>query len=167
MLNFKSSKNKKQRIWVKKVVQITRVTKVGKGGKKFSFRAIVIIGNKIGQVGVGIGKSEEIVAAITKGIRDAKRNIIKINVTKKTSTIKHFTIGCFGACSTFLKPAAAGTGVIAGSSIRTVLELVGIKNILAKQLGSNNSLNNARATICALQKLKTLASITKERNLPL
>jgi small subunit ribosomal protein S5 len=164
MQNFKKQN---QKIWVEKVVQIKRVTKVCKGGKKLSFRAIVIIGNKIGQVGVGIGKAEEIITAITKAITDAKRNVIKVSITTKTSTIKHLTIGYFGACSTLIKPAAQGTGVIAGGSMRTVLELAGIKNILAKQLGSNNILNNARATICALKNLKTLSSVAAERNLPL
>ena len=164
MQKFKDSKN--IYIWNEKVVQIKRVTKVCKGGKKLSFSAIVIIGNQNGKVGVGHGKAEDVSTSIAKGIMDAKKNIINVPLTK-TNTIKHITIGNFGACSTLLKPASQGTGVIAGSSIRTVLELAGIKNILAKQLGSNNILNNARATILALKKIKTLANVAKERNLPL
>ena len=163
-------RNSKTRIqkekWNEKVVQISRVTKVCKGGKKLSFRAIVIVGNEKGKVGVGIGKAEDVITSITKGITDAKRNLIEIPITKN-NTIPHLIIGNFGACSTLIKPASQGTGVIAGSSTRTVLELAGIKNILAKQLGSNNILNNARATICALKNLKTPTNVSLERNLPL
>ena len=166
----KIKRNSKTRIqkekWNEKVVQISRVTKVCKGGKKLSFRAIVIVGNEKGKVGVGIGKAEDVITSITKGITDAKRNLIEIPITKN-NTIPHLIIGNFGACSTLIKPASQGTGVIAGSSTRTVLELAGIKNILAKQLGSNNILNNARATICALKNLKTPTSVSLERNLPL
>jgi|TARA_B110000971_G_scaffold198516_1_gene215189 small subunit ribosomal protein S5 len=166
----KIKRNSKTRIqkekWNEKVVQISRVTKVCKGGKKLSFRAIVIVGNEKGKVGVGIGKAEDVITSITKGITDAKRNLIEIPITKN-NTIPHLIIGNFGACSTLIKPASQGTGVIAGSSTRTVLELAGIKNILAKQLGSNNILNNARATICALKNLKTPTNVSLERNLPL
>jgi small subunit ribosomal protein S5 len=152
--------------WNEKVVEISRVTKVCKGGKKLSFKAVVIIGNENGQVGVGVGKADDVINAITKGITDAKRNIVKVVLTK-SKTIPHLTIGNFGACSTLIKPASQGTGVIAGSATRAVLELVGIKNILAKQLGSGNILNNARATVCALENLKTPAKVASERNLPL
>ena len=166
----KIKRNSKTRIqkekWNEKVVQISRVTKVCKGGKKLSFRATVIVGNEKGKVGVGIGKAEDVITSITKGITDAKRNLIEIPITKN-NTIPHLIIGNFGACSTLIKPASQGTGVIAGSSTRTVLELAGIKNILAKQLGSNNILNNARATICALKNLKTPTNVSLERNLPL
>jgi small subunit ribosomal protein S5 len=166
----KIKRNSKTRIqkekWNEKVVQISRVTKVCKGGKKLSFRAIVIVGNEKGKVGVGIGKAEDVITSITKVITDAKRNLIEIPITKN-NTIPHLIIGNFGACSTLIKPASQGTGVIAGSSTRTVLELAGIKNILAKQLGSNNILNNARATICALKNLKTPTNVSLERNLPL
>ena len=120
--------------WNERVVQISRVTKVCKGGKKISFRAVVIIGNENGQVGVGVGKAEDVINAITKGIADAQRNIISVPITK-TNTVPHINYGVFGACKVLIKPASQGTGVIAGSSIRTVLELAGIKNILAKQLG--------------------------------
>jgi small subunit ribosomal protein S5 len=163
---FKKTKSGAKEKWSERVVQISRVTKVCKGGKKLSFRAVVVIGNEMGQVGVGVGKADDVINAITKGITDAKKNLIYIELTK-TNTISHLTIGNIGACRALLKPATEGTGVIAGSSIRTVLELVGIKNILAKQLGAGNILNNARATICALQNLKTPAKVALERNLPL
>jgi len=152
--------------WNEKVAQISRVTKVCKGGKKLSFKAIIIIGNQLGQVGVGVGKADDVINAISKGITDAKKNLIIVPLTK-TNTIPHLTLGNSGACQILIKPTSPGTGVIAGGSIRTVLELAGIKNILAKQLGSNNILNNARATIVALKKLKTTSEIANERSLPL
>ncbi len=152
--------------WNERVAQISRVTKVCKGGKKLSFKAIMIVGNELGQVGVGVGKADDVLNAITKGINDAKKNLITVPITK-TNTIPHLTIGLNGACKIMIKPASPGTGVIAGGSIRTVLELAGIKNILAKQLGSNNILNNARATILALENLKTIKIVATERNLPI
>ena len=152
--------------WNERVAQISRVTKVCKGGKKLSFKAIIIVGNEKGTVGVGVGKADDVINAISKGITDAKKNLIKVPITK-TNTIPHLTEGINGACHTLIKPASPGTGVIAGSSIRTVLELAGIKNILAKQLGTNNILNNARATISALKNLKTTSKIASERSLPL
>jgi len=152
--------------WNERVAQISRVTKVCKGGKKLSFKAVVIIGNEAGQVGVGVGKADDVITAISKGITDARKNVILVPITK-TNTIPHLTEGNFGACRTLIKPASPGTGVIAGSSIRTVLELAGIKNILAKQLGGNNILNNARATIIALKTLKTPKVVAFERNVSL
>ena len=156
----------KREKWNERVIQISRVTKVCKGGKKLSFRAVVVVGNEAGKVGVGVGKADDVINAITKGITDARKHIIDVPLTK-TNSIPHLTIGYFGACQALVKPAGEGTGVIAGSSIRTVLELAGIKNILAKQIGPNNILNSARATICALQSLKTPALVAKERDLPL
>jgi len=168
--NLKVQKSRSQTLskekWNERVAQISRVTKVCKGGKKLSFKAIIIVGNEIGQVGVGVGKADDVINAITKGINDARKNVISVPITK-TNTIPHITIGNCGACRTLIKPASPGTGVIAGSSIRTVLELAGIKNILAKQLGTNNILNNARATISALENLKTTKTVALERNLPL
>ncbi len=152
--------------WNERVAQISRVTKVCKGGKKLSFKAIMIVGNELGQVGVGVGKADDVLNAITKGINDAKKNLITVPITK-TNTIPHLTIGLNGACKIMIKPASPDTGVIAGGSIRTVLELAGIKNILAKQLGSNNILNNARAAISALENLKTIKIVATERNLPI
>jgi len=152
--------------WSERVIQISRVTKVCKGGQKLSFRAVVIIGNENGQVGIGVGKADDVINAITKGITKARRSIIKVYLTK-TKTLPHIITGRFGACEVLVKPASQGTGVIAGSSIRTVLELAGVKNISAKQLGSDNLLNNAHATISALKNLKNPAITAAERDLPI
>nr|QUE29587.1 ribosomal protein S5 [Erythrotrichia foliiformis] len=149
----------------RKVVQIRRVTKVVKGGKKLSFRAVVIIGNEKGQVAVGVGKAGDVMGAVKKGVSDGKKHLIDIPLTKSNS-IPHRINGRSGAAKIMMRPAAPGTGVIAGGSVRTVLELAGVQNILAKQLGSNNPLNNARATIDALNNLKTLSSAAKDRDLP-
>jgi small subunit ribosomal protein S5 len=135
-----------------KIVQIKRVTKVVKGGKKMTFRAVVIIGDNKRKVGVGIGRAEDVNLAIDKAVLNGKKNLINIPLTLKFS-IPHVVNADYGACSLMLRPASLGTGVIAGGSIRTVLELGGIKNILAKQFGASNILNNAKATILALTSL--------------
>ena len=140
--------------WSERVVSIQRVTKVVKGGKKLSFRAVVVVGDENGQVGVGVGKASEVITAVRKGVTDAKKNIVSVPLTKSDS-IPHKTDGRFGAAKLVLRPSAPGSGVIAGGSIRTVLEIAGVKNILSKQLGSNNLLNNARATINGLKTLRT------------
>jgi len=140
--------------WVERVVSIQRVTKVVKGGKKMSFRAIVVVGNKKGKVGVGVGKASDVLTAVRKGVTNSKKEIITVLLTSSDS-IPHPINGRFGAAKLILRPAAPGSGVLAGSSIRTVLELAGIKNILSKQLGSNNLLNNARATINGLKELQS------------
>ncbi len=152
--------------WEQRLVQIQRVSKVVKGGKKLSFRATVIIGNQNSQVGVGVGKADEVSTAVKKAVNDARKNLIRIPLTK-TKTIPHNIVGIDGACKVLIRPAGPGTGVIAGSSIRMVLELAGIQNILAKQLGGNNLLNNARATILALKALKTAQQVAQEREIPL
>ena len=143
--------------WSERVVSIQRVTKVVKGGKKMSFRAVIVVGNEQGKVGVGVGKAGEVITAVRKGVNDGKKNIISIPLTSSNS-IPHPTNGRFGAAKLILRPSAPGSGVIAGSSIRTVLELAGIKNILSKQLGSNNLLNNARATINGLSTLRSYSN---------
>jgi small subunit ribosomal protein S5 len=135
-----------------KIVQVTRVTKVVKGGKKLTFRAIVIIGDNQRKVGVGIGRADDVNLAIDKAILNGKKNLIDVPLTINSS-IPHVIYSQYGACKIMLRPASSGTGVIAGGSIRTVLELAGIKNILAKQFGSNNILNNTQATILALSNL--------------
>nr|YP_010337742.1 ribosomal protein S5 [Sahlingia subintegra]UNJ17327.1 ribosomal protein S5 [Sahlingia subintegra] len=161
------SKNKeKDSELERKVVQIRRVTKVVKGGKKLSFRAVVIIGNEKGQVAVGVGKAGDVMGAVKKGVADGKKHLVDIPLTK-ASSIPHRINGRAGAAKIMMRPSAPGTGVIAGGSVRTVLELAGVQNILAKQLGSNNPLNNARATIDALSNLKTLTSASKARDLPI
>ena len=135
-----------------KIVQIKRVTKVVKGGKKMTFRAVVIIGDNKRKVGVGIGRADDINLAIDKAILNGKKNLINVPLTLKDS-IPHVVKGSYGACKLMLRPAQVGTGVIAGGSVRTVLELAGIKNIVAKQFGASNILNNAKATILALTNL--------------
>ena len=161
----KNLKNKDTDInWEERVVQVKRVTKVVKGGKKLSFRAIIIVGNEKGRVGVGIGKATDVIGAVKKGVTDAKKNIICIPITKENS-IPHNINGISGAAQVIMRPSAPGSGVIAGGAVRTVLELAGIQNILTKQLGSNNILNNARATINGLLNLRTFQEATQDRGL--
>nr|YP_009314784.1 Ribosomal protein S5 [Neoizziella asiatica]SCW23239.1 Ribosomal protein S5 [Neoizziella asiatica] len=150
--------------WEERVVQVRRVTKVVKGGKKLSFRAILVVGDEQGQVGVGVGKASDVIGAVKKAVSDAKKNIIAIPLTSFNS-IPHPTSGISGAAEVIMRPSAQGSGVIAGGSVRTVLELAGVQNILAKQLGSSNSLNNARAALNALSNLKTFEDVSNERNL--
>lgn len=150
--------------WTEKVIQVKRVTKVVKGGKKLSFRAIIIVGNQKGQVGVGIGKASDVVGAVKKGVSNAKKHIITVPLTYDYS-IPHKITGHSGAAEVVMRPSAPGSGVIAGGSIRPVLELAGVKNILAKQLGSNNALNNARAAVNALTNLRTFKQIALDRNI--
>ena len=142
-----------------KVVSINRVAKVTKGGRTFSFSALVVVGDGNGIVGYGLGKANEVTDAISKGIDDAKKNLVKVPILK--GTVPHAQKGKFGGAEVLLKPATEGTGVIAGGSVRTVLELAGIKNILAKQFGSNNILNNAKATILALTNLNEKVELGK------
>ena len=159
----KSLKNKDSEInWEERVIQVKRVTKVVKGGKKLSFRAVIIVGDEKGKVGVGIGKATDVIGAVKKGVSDAKKNIIFIPLTKDNS-IPHQTNGISGAAQVIMRPSAPGSGVIAGGAVRTVLELAGIQNILTKQLGSNNMLNNARATINGLLDLRTFKETTEKR----
>jgi len=151
--------------WQERVVQIRRVTKVVKGGKKLSFRAIVIIGNERGQVGVGVGKASDVIGAVKKGVADGKKHLIEVPLTKANS-IPHPVNGEGGGAKVMMRPASPGTGVIAGGAVRTVLELAGVRNILAKQLGSGNPLNNARAAVNALSSLRTFAEVAQERGVP-
>lgn len=160
----KNIKSKEENNWEEKVVQVKRVTKVVKGGKKLSFRAVLVIGNEQGHIGVGVGKANDVIGAVKKGVADAKKHSIKIPLTKYFS-IPHPINGRSGAAKVMLRPSATGSGVIAGGSTRTVLELAGIKNILAKQLGSNNTLNNARAVMNALNNLRTFQDTANNRNI--
>ena len=162
----KSRAKEKDSAWQERVVQIRRVSKVVKGGKKLSFRAIVVVGNEKGQVGVGVGKAADVIGAVRKGVADAKKQLVEVSLTKANSIV-HVTNGIAGGAKVFMRPAAPGTGVIAGGAVRTVLELAGVKNILAKQLGSNSPLNNARATIDALAGLRTFGEVARERDIPI
>ncbi|MCS7201532.1 MAG: 30S ribosomal protein S5 [Dictyoglomus sp.] len=148
-------------IFKERVVEIRRVAKVVKGGKNLRFRALVVVGDEQGTVGVGIAKAAEVPDAIRKAIRKAKKNAIKVSISK--GTIPHEVIGKLGASKILLKPAAPGTGVIAGGAARAVLELAGIKNILAKSLGSTTAINLAQATLNALKALRDLPEVAKMR----
>jgi small subunit ribosomal protein S5 len=155
----------KESDWQERVVQIKRVTKVVKGGKKLSFRAVVIVGNERGQVGVGVGKASDVIGAVKKGVADGKKHLVEVPLTKSNS-IPHPVNGDGGGAKVMMRPAAPGTGVIAGGAVRMVLELAGIRNILAKQLGSGNPLNNARAAANALASLRTFSEVAEERGIP-
>ena len=172
----KASKSRKRKIetttepqqqteWKEQVIQVSRVTKVVKGGKKLSFRAIVVVGNKNGQVGVGCAKAAEVIIAIQKAVADGRKNLINVPIFK--TTIPHPITGRSGAGSVMLRPASQGTGVIAGGAVRAVLELAGIENILSKSLGSKSPLNAANATLEALKSLKPFDVVAKRRGISL
>lgn len=148
-----------------KVVAINRVVKTTKGGRTFSFSALVVVGNGNGVVGHGLGKAKEVQEAITKGIEDAKKNLVKVPV--RHGTIPHEQTAKSGAAKVLIKPAAQGTGVIAGGSMRAVLESVGITDVLAKSLGSANPHNVVKATVVALTSLREPIAVAKQRNIKL
>ena len=163
----KSSKTiKEETTWQERVIQIRRVSKVVKGGKKLSFRAIVVVGNERGQVGVGVGKASDVIGAVKKGVADGKKHLIDIPITKSNS-IPHPTNGTGGGAKVMMRPASPGTGVKQGGPLIKILELAGVRNILAKQLGSNNPLNNARAAVNALSTLRTLSEVAEDRGVPI
>ena len=160
---IETTEEKPQSEWTERVVQISRVTKVVKGGKKLSFRAIVIVGNQKGQVGIGCAKASEVIIAIQKAIADGRKNVINVPIFK--TTIPHPITGKSGAGAVMLRPASEGTGIIAGGAVRLVLELAGIENILSKSLGSKSPLNAANATIEALKALRPFTEVAKKRGL--
>ena len=144
-----------------RVVEINRVAKVVKGGRRFSFTALVVVGDEVDRVGVGYGKAREVPLAITKAVEDAKKNMF--TVPKHGSTITHEVLGRFDAARVMLRPASDGTGVIAGGGVRAVLELGGVRNVLAKSLGTTNPINMAKATVVALQQLRRPEDVARIR----
>ncbi|MGH7776621.1 MAG: 30S ribosomal protein S5 [Candidatus Dormibacterales bacterium] len=144
-----------------RVVSLNRVAKVVKGGRKFSFAALIVVGDSNGRVGAGLGKAREVPEAIRKGVEVAKRNMITVPMVG--TTIPHEVRHKWGAARVLLKPAAPGTGVISGGAMRTVMELAGVKDILTKSLGTNNHINTVRATISALESLRTAAEVAALR----
>ncbi|HLP34554.1 MAG TPA: 30S ribosomal protein S5 [Amoebophilaceae bacterium] len=148
-----------------KVVAINRVTKVVEGGRSFSSSAVVVVGNGEGIVGYGLGKAKELTDAIAKGVEEAKRNLIKVPILR--STIPHEAIGKYGGGRVLIKPAASGTGIIAGGGVRIVLESAGIKNVLSKSQGSSNPHNVVKATFAALLQLRDPLTVAKQRGISL
>lgn len=148
-----------------KLVAVNRVTKVTKGGRTFSFSAIVVVGDENGIVGHGLGKAKEVTEAIAKGIDDAKKNLIKVPILK--GTVPHIQKGKFGGARVMLRPASDGTGVIAGGAMRAVLESVGVHNVLAKSQGSSNPHNVVKATIDALAQMRDAVTVAKQRGVSL
>lgn len=148
-----------------RLVAIKRVTKVTKGGRHFSFAAIVVVGNENGIVGYGLGKANEVTTAIAKGVEDAKKSLIKVPVIN--GTIPHEQIGKFGGANVFLKPASSGTGVKAGGAMRAVLESVGVKDVLAKSKGSSNPHNLVKATVAALLEMRDAYTVSHNRGISL
>jgi len=146
-----------------KLVAVNRVTKVTKGGRAFSFSAIVVVGNENGVVGYGLGKAKEVQAAVSKGVSDAKKNLIKVPILK--GTVPHEQYGKYSGATVFLKPASHGTGVIAGGAMRAVLESVGVKDVLAKSKGSSNPHSVVKATMNALMQMRDAHTVAELRGI--
>lgn len=164
MTNLNIQRVKSSEIELKdRLVAIQRVTKVTKGGRTFSFSAIVVVGDENGVVGYGLGKAKEVTAAISKGIDDAKKNLIRVPVIR--NTVPHEQIGKYSGARVFLKPAAPGTGVIAGGAMRAVLESVGVTDVLAKSKGSPNPHSVVKATINALLEMRDPYTVAKQRGI--
>lgn len=157
------AKKREEKLYDERVVNIGRVTKVVKGGRRFSFSALVVIGDRKGKVGFGTGKASEVPDAIKKAIEDAKKNLFTIPING--TTIYHTVTGKYGAAKVLLRPAVAGTGVIAGGPVRAVLELAGVEDVLSKSLGSNSPINIVRATMAGLLSMKSVADVAEARGL--
>jgi small subunit ribosomal protein S5 len=160
-LNGEKARDREETEHKEKVVQIRRVTKVVKGGKKMGFRAVVVVGDLNSHVGLGIGKAAEVSSAIRKGVELAKKQ--QVEVSQVSGTIAHDIVGRFGSSMVVLRAAPRGTGVIAGGAVRTILELSGLKNVVAKSIGSNNAINVARATLAGLTSLRSIEKVKEIR----
>jgi small subunit ribosomal protein S5 len=157
----RSMVEEKEEEFSEKLVKLNRVAKVVKGGRRFSFSALMVVGDKKGQVGIGFGKANEVSESIRKGVENAKKNIVSIQI--KGNTIPHEVLGEFKGAKVIMKPASAGTGIIAGGPVRAVVEQAGIKDILTKSLGSNNAINVVKATMNGLKSIMNMQEIMENR----
>lgn len=162
-MNRKPRRDQREQEFEERVVTINRVTKVVKGGRRFRFAAVVVVGDKKGRVGFGTGKANEVPDAIRKGIEDAKKNLI--NVKLINGSLPHANTGVFGAGEVFVRPASEGTGVIAGGAIRDIMELAGVTDVLTKCIGSRTPINMIRATFNALNEMKTVDEVAALREI--
>lgn len=161
--NNRNANRKPEPEFEETVVKINRITKVVKGGRRMRFSALVVVGDKKGRIGLGTGKAKEVPDAIRKAKEQAVKNVFKVNIVD--TTLPHETVGVYGAAKVVLRPAATGTGVIAGGPVRAVLELAGVSNVLSKCLGSRTPINLVRATMAGLQEMKTIEEVAEIRGL--